>query len=120
MSHSESVYVLTRCPLSKYFGAPQSSLSRCVLSKQAAQQEILNLIAHDMTSNQLAAVKECENESGSEASSRNARVRIITETNRQDVVKILSPSFKAKPTIEEEQKVAKDIVQPNQTLTKSN
>ena len=51
MSHLENVYLLTCYPLLKYFGTPPSSLSRSAVSKEAAQEKVLNLIARNASYN---------------------------------------------------------------------
>ena len=112
MSSREIIHVLTRCPLSEYFGAPPQSLYRSVRSKEGAQQKLLSLIAHHGSLNQLAKVVECENESGSDASSQKASVRIIEQQREQVTVKSLPV---AKSICKEEEKVEQMIVRSNQS-----
>ena len=59
----------------------------------------MSLIAHDMSSNQLAEVKECDNESGSDASSREISLHLIENSPRQVTIKNLAATLRAKPII---------------------
>ena len=57
----------------------------------------MSLIVRDIFYNKLEEVKECENESGSDAFSHEASMHVIVHSNRQVTVKNLAASLRAKP-----------------------
>ena len=65
------------CPLSEFFGASWARLSNSVPDKRLAQQKVIELICNNPVPSTLEEVSECENESGSEASSYRGRNKLV-------------------------------------------